>query len=205
MSVTAVVRERAVRTAIAALAAGAVLLAACSPRIAPADKPVLKSLPFLPAASIQDLMDSQIDPAADFIWDSVGTIITAAGTEERQPHTDKEWGEVRRRVVALIEATNLLIIPGRRVASEEFASAGPGVLSSAEIESKLAGDRADFDSFALALREVAVQELAAVERKDEATLLQDGEAMDGVCEACHVANWYPHEIIPQLPDFKSDR
>ena len=149
-------------------------------------------------------MESQIDPDADFIWGSVGTIITAAGVDERQPHTDEEWQEVRRKVVALIEATNLLIIPGRRVASEEFASAGPGVLSSAEIERRLAGDRADFNHFAVALREVAVQELAAVERKDAAALSQDGEAMDAVCEACHVANWYPHEIIPQLPDFKSD-
>lgn len=200
---TATVRESAVRLAIAA-AAATVLLAACSPRASLADKAGSTSLPFLPIASIQDLMESQIDPDADFIWGSVGTIITAAGVEERQPHTDEEWQEVRRKVVALIEATNLLIIPGRRVASEEFASAGPGVLSSAEIERRLAGDRADFNHFAVALREVAVQELAAVERKDAAALSQDGEAMDAVCEACHVANWYPHEIIPQLPDFKSD-
>ena len=54
-------------------------------------------------------------------------------------------------------------MPGRRVADGEFSSAGPGVLSAAEIERKLADD-----------------------------------------EACHVANWYPHEIIPQLPDFKPD-
>lgn len=200
---TATVRESAVRLAIAA-AAATVLLAACSPRASLADKAGSTSLPFLPIASIQDLMESQIDPDADFIWGSVGTIITAAGVDERQPHTDEEWQEVRRKVVALIEATNLLIIPGRRVASEEFASAGPGVLSSAEIERRLAGDRADFNHFAVALREVAVQELAAVERKDAAALSQDGEAMDAVCEACHVANWYPHEIIPQLPDFKSD-
>jgi len=201
--VTAIVRESAVRVAIAA-AAATILLAACSPRASLADKAGSRSLPFLPVASIQDLMESQIDPDADFIWGSVGTIITAAGVDERQPHTDEEWQEVRRKVVALIEATNLLIIPGRRVASEEFASAGPGVLSSAEIERKLAGDRADFNHFALALRQVAVQELAAVERKDAAALSHDGEAMDGVCEACHVANWYPHEIIPQLPDVKSD-
>jgi hypothetical protein len=150
-------------------------------------------------------MDTQIDPAADFIWDSVGTIITAAGVEDRRPHTDEKWAQVRRRVIALIEATNLLVIPGRRVASSEFPSAGPGVLSSAEIERKLTADRAAFDAFALALRGVALRELAAVDHKDAAALLETGEAMDGACEECHVANWYPHEIIPQLPDFKPDR
>ena len=78
------------------------------------------------------------------------------------------------------------------------------MLSSAEIERKLADNRADFNHFALALRDVAIQELAAVDRKDANALSQTGEAMDGICEACHVANWYPHEIIPQLPNFNSD-
>jgi len=189
-----------------AIAAGLLLLAvACSP-----GDPLLKakipdSPPFIPVASIQDLMESQIDPAADYIWDSVGTVITAAGALDRQPHTDEQWTEVRRRVIALIEATNLLIMPGRRVASSEFPSAGPGVLSSADIERKLNEDRAAFNAFALALREVALQELTAVDHKDAAALSQAGEAMDDACEACHVANWYPHQVIPPLPDFSSDR
>jgi cytochrome c556 len=168
------------------------------------DDQISISPPFLPVASIQDLMESQIDPAADFIWGSVGTFITAAGVDDRQPHTDEEWRQVRRKVVALIEATNLLTIPGRRVASSDFPSAGPGVLSSAEIECKVAADRAQFDAFAVSLREVALQELADIDHKDAAALAQAGEAMDGACEACHRANWYPHEIIPQLPDFKPE-
>jgi hypothetical protein len=187
-------------------AAGAALLAAaCSPSSTVVDAKISTTPPFLAIASLQDLMDSEIDPAADFIWGSVGTVITATGVEERQPHTAEEWQEVRRKIVGLIEATNLLIMPGRRVADGELPSAGPGVLSSAEIERKLADNRMDFNGFALALRQVAVQELAAVDRKDAAALSQAGEAMDGACEACHVANWYPHEIIPQLPDFKSAR
>jgi cytochrome c553 len=76
------------------------------------------------------------------------------------------------------------------------------VLSSAEIERNLTRDRRGFEAFALALRVVAWQELAAVDHQDAAALAQTGEAMDAACEACHVANWYPHEIIPQLPDFK---
>lgn len=188
--------------AMSAIAAGAMIwLSACA-SLRVADDRAAKSPVFVPAATIQELMVTQIDPAADSVWDSVGTIITAAGVEDRQPHTDEEWAHVRRNVVALIEATNLLIIPGRRVASSEFPSAGPGVLSSAEIERNLTRDRRGFEAFALALRVVAWQELAAVDHQDAAALAQTGEAMDAACEACHVANWYPHEIIPQLPDFK---
>jgi len=147
-------------------------------------------------------MNSEIDPAADFIWDSVGTVITAAGTENRQPRTDEQWSDLRRKAIVLVEATNLLLLPGRHVASTAFPSAGPGVLSSTEIEQKLESDRTNFDAFAVALREVALRELLAIDHKDVQALSDAGEALDGACEACHVANWYPHEIIPPLPDFK---
>jgi hypothetical protein len=150
-------------------------------------------------------MDSEIDPAADFIWDSVGTVITAAGTENRQPRTDEQWGELRRKAIILVEATNLLLIPGRRVASTAFPSAGPGVLSSREIELELDGHRASFDAFAVVFREAALRELLAIDHRDVQALSDAGEALDAVCEACHVANWYPHQIIPPLPDFKAPR
>jgi hypothetical protein len=182
--------------------AATALLAACAPRSGPIAGAVPSQPLFLPTATIQDLMDSEIDPAADFIWGSVGTIITAAGAEERQPRTEEEWKELRRKAITLVEATNLLLIPGRHVASKEFPSAGPGVFSSAEIERELAADPSSFDAFALGLREVALRELLAIDHRDVAALSAAGEALDNACEACHVANWYPHEIIPPLPDFK---
>jgi hypothetical protein len=183
-------------------AAAAALLVACSPHSGSIEGAVSAQPPFLPTATIQDLMDSEIDPAADFIWGSVGTIVTAAGVEERQPRTDEQWNALRRQAITLVEATNLLVIPGRRVASKEFSSAGAGVFSSGEIEQKLAADPASFDAFALVLREVALRELRAVDHRDVTALSAAGEAMDNACEACHVANWYPNEVIPPLPDFE---
>ena len=41
-------------------------------------------------ATIKDIMDSMVDPNADFLWESVATIVTTAGTEERAPRTDEE-------------------------------------------------------------------------------------------------------------------
>ena len=184
------------------------LIIAGSTRVSPAVNDVPRSSqppPFLITATIQDLMDSEIDPAADFIWGSVGTVITRAGRQDNRPHTDAQWTEIRRRAITLVEATNLLVMPGRRIAAHDFPSAGPGVLSSADIERKLTTDRASFDAFALALRAVSLNVLAAVDKRDVAALSESGEAMDEACEACHVANWYPHEVIPELPDFKSTR
>jgi hypothetical protein len=66
-------------------------------------------------ATIPDLMDGMIDPAADVLWDSVAYIATPKGVEDRQPRTDEEWKTVRNSAITLIEAANLLSMPGRRV------------------------------------------------------------------------------------------
>jgi hypothetical protein len=54
-------------------------------------------------ATIKDIMDSMVDPGADFIWESVATIISAKGVEDRAPHTDEEWKEVRRRAIRVVK------------------------------------------------------------------------------------------------------
>src|SRR5262245_45579567 len=64
-------------------------------------------------ATIKDIMDSMVDPNADYIWESVETVVSAKGVEEKMPRTDEEWKEVRRHAIALAEATNLLRMPGR--------------------------------------------------------------------------------------------
>src|SRR3974377_1804308 len=71
---------------------------------------------YRPTTTIKDLMDGIIDPAADTIWNSVATTITMKGKEEKAPHTDEEWTTVRRSALQLLEASNLLQIPGRHVA-----------------------------------------------------------------------------------------
>src|SRR3989442_10586081 len=81
------------------------VVAACSRPAPPPD--------FRLTATIKDIMDSMVDKHADVLWDSVATIVSAAGTEERQPRTDDEWKNVRQSAITLVEATNLLIMDGR--------------------------------------------------------------------------------------------
>ena len=57
-------------------------------------------------------MDSVVDPNADFIWDSVEVVATLAGTEEKAPKTDEDWKNLRRHAISLLEASNLLLVPG---------------------------------------------------------------------------------------------
>jgi hypothetical protein len=199
---------RAAGGRLVAAVLAAIVSSACSPTQQASQsttaEPLLSSasqaLSFEPTATIQDLMQDEIDPAADAVWGSVGSITTRAGTEEKRPQTDEQWKALRRNAIVLIEATNLLAMKGRQVAAVDFPSDGPGVLSSREIQEQLARDPAEFQAFTQSLRETAKRVLAAIDAKDSTRLLTVGEEMDGVCEACHLSNWYPHEVIPTLPD-----
>lgn len=150
-------------------------------------------------ASIQELMQYEVDASADAIWDAAGTTLTREGLVEKRPRSDDEWKVLRRHAVVLLEATNLLAIPGRRVALKEFPSDGPGVFSSQEIEGELARRQQEFDAFAQGLRASGRQVLSAIDSRDVEALLKEGAAMDAACEACHRSFWYPHEVIPALP------
>ncbi len=70
-------------------------------------------------------MKSVIEPSADFIWGSVSTNVTSKGVEKKVPRTDEEWDEVHKRAIALVEATNLLLIPNRHVAKPNEKADNP--------------------------------------------------------------------------------
>ena len=140
-------------------------------------------------------MDSMVDPSADAIWESVATIVDAAGVHEKYPKNDDEWKEVRRRTITLMEATNLLLMPGRHVAKPGEKSENPGIeLEPEEMEALVNADKESFNKFAHALYDTAVVSLQAIEAKDREGLLNSGEAIDKACENCHLKYWYPNEV-----------
>jgi hypothetical protein len=181
--------------------AGACVLAAAacsSPKPAAPAAPVSTTASqFRTTATIKDIMDSIVDPSADFLWDSVSTIVTRKGIDERRPRTPEEWKEVRRRAIALMEATNLLIMDGRVVAHPGEQSDNPGVeLGPEEIQMLIDGDRPTFVQRAHGLYDATSKALAAIDRKDADSLQDAGEAIDEACEQCHLKYWYP----PNTPD-----
>jgi len=156
--------------------------------------PAADAVPYRPIATIKDIMDSQVDPSADYIWDAVATVITEKGIEERFPRTPKEWQEIRRKAITLIESTNLMIMPGRLVAHPGEKSENPGIeLAPEEINALLEKDRATFVKHAGTLHDAAMNILKAIDAKDKEKILDGGAAIDEACEACHKIYWYPNE------------
>ena len=139
-------------------------------------------------------MDGIVDPCADTIWNSVSTTITIKGTEEKAPHTDEEWLTVRRGAIQLLEASNLLQIPGRHVAKPGQRNEQGIELQPEQIETLINQDRQSWVRFAHGLHDAATQALDAIDAKDPAKVLASGEQIDNACEHCHQQYWYPHPV-----------
>ena len=140
-------------------------------------------------------MNGLIDPSADALWDSVAFIATRSGTEDRRPRTDEEWKALRTRAVTLIEAANLLSMPGRRVAADlpDGPPAGAGELSHDEIQQRIGASHDGFVQFARGLQDAGLKALTAIDARDARGLMDAGGAIDEACEACHITYWYPNQ------------
>jgi len=154
--------------------------------------------------TVKDIMDSIVDPASDYIWDSVETTVSAKGVEEKAPHTDEDWKQVRRHAIMLLEATNLLQIPGRHVAKPGEKADDPKVeLAPEQIEDLINKDRSAWNKYAQGLHDATMEAFKAIEAKDAEGLLNSGDGIDNACEKCHLHYWYPNEKIPEAANQKS--
>ena len=137
-------------------------LAACSPSEQPASPTEQGgSNPFKLSGDVKHIMQWVLDPAAFGVWDSAGSIITAAGTRELAPTTDEGWLAVEHSAAVVAASGNLLMIPGRAVDDEGWKNISQGLV----------------DAGLLAQ--------AAAKNQDSDALFDAGGQIYRVCKACH--------------------
>ena len=178
---------------------GTTLSASCSPsKPAPTPPPAAQPLwgDMKPVVSVKELMRDFIDPASDYVFDSVGIVSTQKNVVETAPKTDAEWEHIRAGGVMLAEGAYLLKVP-RPFAppGDENNSTGPDPeeLSPAQIKAKLEADPVLWNAKIEALRNVGLEVLEIVKRKDAKELWDAADNLDQACESCHIAFWYPGE------------
>lgn len=139
-----------------------------------------------------------IDPASDFVFDSIGTVITKKGRVEKMPKTDADWERIRIGAVTMAEGVYLLKIP-RPFApagdNNDSSGAEPPELSPAQIKAKLEADPVLWNAKIEALRNVGLEVIEIVNRKDVNELWDAAENLDQACEQCHLEYWYPGEKV----------
>jgi hypothetical protein len=183
---------------MAALAAAGAVLAAQPQGKGAAQKSSAKTVKALPEdtshLTIKDIMDSRVDPAGDFLFESVVDVSDAKGVHHKAPHTARQWAEVRRQIQILIDAPDLLTVPGRKAARPEERSRNPAVENQPEqVERLIAAQPPDFVVRAGRLRDAAKVAMTAAEAKDSKALFKAISGIDKACESCHLHYWYPND------------
>jgi hypothetical protein len=155
-----------------------------------------------PVVSVKELMRDMLDPIADNIFDSVSIVVDKNGTVETEPRTEADWERIRIGGTTLAEGAYLLKVP-RPFAppGDENDSTGPEAveLSPAQILAKVTRDPVEWNARIEALRNVGLQVLDIVRRKDVKELWEASDNLDTACEACHRSYWYPGET-PEFYD-----
>ena len=132
-----------------------------SARGGPEAAPAEQGPPVTPVATVKQIMAGITMPAAYVVFDSVATIVSAAGTEERQPRTDEEWAAVGAGAAALTESANLLLMGDRPV------------------------DQGDWVKMTQAMADAGKAALKAAQDKSPEGILAAGETINMTCDNCH--------------------
>jgi hypothetical protein len=117
--------------------------------------PVMK-----PVATVRQIMQGIVGPAAKVVFESVSTTVSFEGVEEKAPKTQAEWEAVGNSAAALVESANLMMVGNRAI-------------------------DADWTKISQALADAGIVALKAIEAKNAEALLASGEAINESCNACH--------------------
>jgi len=121
--------------------------------------------PFRTDNSVQMLMANVLDPAADLLWDAVGTVMDETGENHWEPETEEEWLQVRLGAMALAESANLLMMETR------------------------ARDQGEWIRLSEVLHDAAMEAFAAAESEDPQRVFDLGETVYNSCNGCHQLYW----------------
>jgi hypothetical protein len=141
---------------------------------------------------MRDIMVDMVAPSADVLWSAIMTVSTPDGYEDRAPETDEEWARLRHSATTMVEAANLILMEGRRVAPEGSTSRAPGVeLDPDSITTLIAVDHERWVDLVLQLQRSGQTFLSAIDARDASPLFDAGDALNTACEDCHQVFWYP--------------
>ena len=146
------------RTRIGVSVALAMMVASCA-----ADAPT--GPPFRNDATVGMLMANLIDPAADLVWDAVGTIIDADGENHWEPETEEDWISVRYGAMSIMEGGNLLMVDSRARDQDQWIRLSEGMMDAGMLM------------------------FQAAEAEDAELVYALGEDVYNSCNNCHQLYW----------------
>ena len=163
-------------TRIGLLLAICLIMIGCSEN-QPEERPPVETT-YKTSLNVQQDMNLVLEPASDILWDSAGWVMDAAGYEDLYPTTDEGWEYVRAQAAVVVEAGNMLALPGR------------------------AEDEDAWMIYSQGLSEAGILAMAAAGAQNEEDFFQAGAQLYSVCTACHQA--YSPDINTRFADSTAD-
>lgn len=116
---------------------------------------------FVPVATVQQVMASILEPAADTYWDAVGSVDDSSGTHSHSPGTPEAWDAVRNAAYTMTESGNLLMMAPR------------------------ARDQGEWMALSRAMIAAGQHAIKAAEARDTVAVFNAGAAVYESCTNCH--------------------
>lgn len=119
---------------------------------------------YITELSVQEFMNSVLDPMADELWETAGWVNDREeGYFELYPENDEEWEQARQGAAMIVEAGNMLALPPRSPDDDAWLT------------------------YANGMSEVGLQAMDAAAAQDEDAWFEAGARLYSVCSACHQA------------------
>jgi hypothetical protein len=124
--------------------------------------PAVEAAPITtPVASVKQIMAAITGPAANTVYNSVGTVVSASGIKETAPQNDEEWAALAATAASLAESGNLLLTPGRAIDNGDWVKMTQDFIEKSKVAMK------------------------AAEQKSTEAILSAGSDLNQTCDTCH--------------------
>jgi hypothetical protein len=114
-----------------------------------------------PVASVKQIMAAITGPAANTVYNSVGTVVSVSGIKETAPQNDEEWTALAATAAALVESGNLMLTPGRAIDNGDWVKMTQDMIEKGKLVIK------------------------AAEEKSTEGILASGSDLNVTCDNCH--------------------
>jgi hypothetical protein len=150
-----------------------------------------------PKAVLQTTMVTQVNPNGLALWEITNGAMDDKGDLAGSKITAADWKKLLTIGKALESGGRALASksgvlaapPGAKLQDEE----NPGASKAADVQSYLDTKPEEFRKHALELQKTGADTVLAATKHDVKRLEAISQALDEVCESCHVIFWYPKQ------------
>ena len=165
--------------------------------VTPAPAPLPTTTPVLPqifdtSQSIRTLMNYDVQPNADALWQAVRYVVTAEGVmEDDSPQTNEDWERLRESALALVAAGNALLLTNRVIDADYPRADYPDyTYTPDEIRALIDADMETWRYFIQQMQFATNATLETINNRDLLGLMDTGATINNACEGCHGTYWY---------------